>query len=169
MQRVLLFTEVEAIAKRTESTAALQNITRSIDLHIHGIGFSLVNNEIGVAILYLGVTSSGIIWESRKPNKKRYKELTIHESELIEAEYQRYLVHKAVKDVQTYVLDNKFPVCATTFYIYIWSHDPCFLVDQLWHNDACQARGAAFASQLLSSHLGVNEIITVPKSIACEN
>ncbi|XP_030555732.1 vacuolar protein sorting-associated protein 13 [Drosophila novamexicana] len=110
MQRVLLFTEVEAIAKRTESTAALQNITRSIDLHIHGIGFSLVNNEIGVAILYLGVTSSGIIWESRKPNKKRYKELTIHESELIEAEYQRYLVHKAVKDVQTYVLDNKFPI-----------------------------------------------------------
>lgn len=110
MQRVLLVTEVEAVAKRTETTAALQTITRSIDLHIHGIGISVVNNEAALDILYLGITSSGIVWESRKPNKKRFKEMTISDSELIEAEYQRYLVHKSVKEVKTYLLNNKFPV-----------------------------------------------------------
>ncbi|KAH8307603.1 hypothetical protein KR044_004766 [Drosophila immigrans] len=110
MQRVVLITEIEEIAKRTESSAALQTITQSIDLHIHGIGLSVVNNESGLDILYLGVTSSGIVWETRKPNKKRFKEMTIQETELMEAEYQRYLVHKSVNDVKTYKLDNKYPV-----------------------------------------------------------
>ncbi|KAM8714231.1 hypothetical protein ACLKA7_014379 [Drosophila subpalustris] len=110
MQRVLLFTEIKEIAKRTETTAALQSITQSIDLHIHGIGLSVINNESGLDILYLGITSSGIVWESRKPNKKRFKEMTIHDTELMEAEYQRYIVHKSVNDVQSYKLDNKFPI-----------------------------------------------------------
>ncbi|XP_017837309.1 vacuolar protein sorting-associated protein 13 isoform X2 [Drosophila busckii] len=110
LQRVLLFTELESIAKRTGTTAALQKITQSIDLHIHGIGLSVVNNETGLDILYLGVTSSGIIWESRKPNKKRFKELTIYHTELIEAEYQRYLVNKSVNNLQSYKLDNKYPL-----------------------------------------------------------
>ncbi|XP_062132408.1 intermembrane lipid transfer protein Vps13 isoform X1 [Drosophila sulfurigaster albostrigata] len=108
MQRVLLFTELEEIAKRTETSGTLQTITQNIDLHIHGIGISVVNNESGLDILYLGVTSSGIVWESRKPNKKRFKEMTIQDTELMEAEYQRYLVHKSVNDVKTYKLDNKY-------------------------------------------------------------
>ncbi|XP_034653735.1 vacuolar protein sorting-associated protein 13 [Drosophila subobscura] len=110
LQRVLLFTEDESIAKRTESTAALQTITQSIDLRIHGIGLSVINNQTGLDILYLGVTSSGIIWESKKESKKRFKEMTIHDTDLLEAEYQRYLVHKSVNDVQSYRLDNKFPI-----------------------------------------------------------
>lgn len=110
LQRVLLFTENEGIAHRTETTASLQTITQSIDLRIHGIGVSIINNESGLDILYLGITSSGIIWESKKTSKKRFKEVTIHENTLLEAEYQRYLVHKSVNDVQTYTLDNKFPV-----------------------------------------------------------
>ncbi|XP_026840774.1 vacuolar protein sorting-associated protein 13 [Drosophila persimilis] len=110
LQRVLLFTEVESIAKRTETTASLQTITQSIDLRIHGIGLSVINNQTGLDILYLGVTSSGIIWESKKEGKKRFKEMTIHDTDLLEAEYQRYLVHKSVNDVQNYKLDNKFPI-----------------------------------------------------------
>ncbi|KAH8253644.1 hypothetical protein KR032_006328 [Drosophila birchii] len=110
LQRVLLFTENEAIAKRTESTAALQSITQSIDLRIHGIGFSIINNESGLDILYVGITSSGIIWESKKTTKKRFRETTINETAVLEAEYQRYLMHKKVDNVQTYTLDNKFPI-----------------------------------------------------------
>jgi len=41
LQRVLLFTENESIANRTESTASLQSITQSIDLRIHGSGHKL--------------------------------------------------------------------------------------------------------------------------------
>jgi len=110
LQRVLLFTENASIAHRTESTNSLQTITQSIDLSIHGIGLSVINNESGLDILYLGITSSGIIWESKKITKKRFKDFTIAENELLEIEYQKYLVHKSVNDVQTYKLDNKFPV-----------------------------------------------------------
>jgi len=70
----------------------------------------VINNESGLDILYLGITSSGIIWESKKITKKRFKDFTIAENELLEIEYQKYLVHKSVNDVQTYKLDNKFPV-----------------------------------------------------------
>ncbi|XP_017019677.1 intermembrane lipid transfer protein Vps13-like [Drosophila kikkawai] len=110
LQRVLLFTESESIARRTESNAALQSITQSIDLRILGVGFSLINNESGVDILYLGVTSSGIIWESKKTSKKRFKEVTINENALIEAEYTKYLAHKKANEIQTYKLDKKFPI-----------------------------------------------------------
>ncbi|XP_017049520.1 vacuolar protein sorting-associated protein 13 [Drosophila ficusphila] len=110
LQRVLLFTEDQSVANRTETTSSLQSITQSIDLRIHGIGLSVINNETGLDILYLGITSSGIIWESKKLSKKRFKEFTIHDNALIESEYQKYLVHKSVNDVQTYKLDNKFPI-----------------------------------------------------------
>ncbi|XP_030388188.1 vacuolar protein sorting-associated protein 13 [Scaptodrosophila lebanonensis] len=110
LQRVLLFTEIESIAKRTETSAALQVITQSIDLRIHGIGLSVINNETGLDILYLGITSSGIIWEVKKEHKKRFKEMTILDTQLIEAEYQRYLNDTAVNNIQTYKLENKYPI-----------------------------------------------------------
>ncbi|XP_017078120.1 vacuolar protein sorting-associated protein 13 [Drosophila eugracilis] len=110
LQRVLLFTDNDSIASRTETTSSLQSITQSIDLRIHGIGLSVINNETGLDILYLGITSSGIIWESKKVTKKRFKEFTITDNALMEHEFQRYQVHKSVNDVQTYKLDNKFPI-----------------------------------------------------------
>lgn len=59
LQRVILFTECEEIVTKSESSTALQSITQSIEVKIHGIGLSLINNETGVDILYLGITSSG--------------------------------------------------------------------------------------------------------------
>ena len=59
LQRVLLFTECEEIVNISETSTALQSITQSIEVKIHGIGLSLINNETGVDILYLGITSSG--------------------------------------------------------------------------------------------------------------
>lgn len=59
LQRVILFTECEEIVSKSETSTALQSITQSIEVKIHGIGLSLINNETGVDILYLGITSSG--------------------------------------------------------------------------------------------------------------
>lgn len=59
LQRILLFTEEESILNKTESSIALQQITQSIELRIHGFGLSIINNQTGVDILYLGITSSG--------------------------------------------------------------------------------------------------------------
>lgn len=59
-QRILLFTEREEIAFRSETTALLQKITQSVEVKIHGIAVSLINNEANVDVLYLGITSSGM-------------------------------------------------------------------------------------------------------------
>lgn len=174
LQRVLLFTENESIANRTESTASLQSITQSIDLRIHGIGLSVINNETGLDILYLGVTSSGIIWESKKVTKNRFKELTINENALLEIEYQKYLVHKSVNDVQTYKLDNKFPVRKTKkkkkknsafgdFIVY------CLFLDRLRPYDPQEDGGEKLKTQFLSSDLVVPQVVAIPKPAACEN
>lgn len=59
LQRVLLFTEDIDIAKKLEGSATIQKITQSVEVRIHGIGFSLINNIIGTTILYMGIASSG--------------------------------------------------------------------------------------------------------------
>ncbi|XP_058986884.1 intermembrane lipid transfer protein Vps13 [Musca domestica] len=110
LQRVLLFTEYEAIAKKSETTNALTSITQSIEIKIHGIGLSLVNNETGVDILYLGITSSGIVWETRKHAKKRYKQFSLHETERLEAMYQEYLLDKVRNSKKSYSLDGKYEI-----------------------------------------------------------
>lgn len=132
LQRVILFTECEEIVTKSETSNALQSITQSIEVKIHGIGLSLINNETGVDILYLGVTSSGryllhlflfyyynvfidvgVIWEYKKESKKRFKQLSLHDTALMEALYQQYLVEKGVHGVtdKCYMLEGKHQVC----------------------------------------------------------
>ncbi|XP_023292594.2 vacuolar protein sorting-associated protein 13 [Lucilia cuprina] len=112
LQRVILFTECEEIVTKSETSTALQSITQSIEVKIHGIGLSLINNETGVDILYLGITSSGVIWEYKKENKKRFKQLSLHDTALMEALYQEYLVDKGVHGVtdKCYMLEGKHQI-----------------------------------------------------------
>lgn len=56
---MLLFTKDVAIAKKLEGSATIQKITQSVEVRIHGIGFSLINNAINTTILYMGIASSG--------------------------------------------------------------------------------------------------------------
>lgn len=55
MQRVLLFTEDVCIAKDAESVGGLENIDNEINVAIHGVGISLVNNLIRQELLYIGI------------------------------------------------------------------------------------------------------------------
>ncbi|XP_059226468.1 intermembrane lipid transfer protein Vps13 [Stomoxys calcitrans] len=112
LQRVLLFTEYEEIASKSETTNDLQRITQSIEVKIHGIGLSLINNETNIDILYLGITSSGIVWETRKHVKKRFKQFSLHDTEQLEVLYQQYLLDKVVSQhtTKTYMLDGKYQI-----------------------------------------------------------
>ncbi|XP_036331860.1 vacuolar protein sorting-associated protein 13 [Rhagoletis pomonella] len=109
LQRVLLFTEDVAIAKRLEGSATIQKITQSVELRIHGIGFSLINNAIGTTILYMGIASSGVIWEQKK-GSKNFKQMNIHETAELEEQYQQYLVDRSVQQVKKYYLDSKHEI-----------------------------------------------------------
>ncbi|XP_071648864.1 intermembrane lipid transfer protein Vps13 isoform X1 [Temnothorax longispinosus] len=90
-QRVLLFTTNLKIAEDCQLVGDLEVIDQEITLNIHGIGVSLVNNITKSELLYMSITSSGIIWETRKSLGGRWRALNIKEVNAIEEGYQRYI------------------------------------------------------------------------------
>lgn len=105
-QRVLLFSNEESIVREAHSANRLDKVTQEIEVDIRGIGLSLVNNIKQVDIMYIGIASSGVIWEEKK--KSRYfKSMKIQEVQTIEDKYQEYLREKYVGTVsnKTFYLD----------------------------------------------------------------
>ncbi|XP_055946551.1 intermembrane lipid transfer protein Vps13-like isoform X4 [Argiope bruennichi] len=95
MQRVLMFTDDLALATAALEAGELECIEQEITVSLQGVGISLVNNDTKAEIMYMGMTSTGVIWEGRKKKSKRYKPLSVKEVEIIEIAYQRY--HNEVK------------------------------------------------------------------------
>ncbi|XP_055686925.1 intermembrane lipid transfer protein Vps13 isoform X2 [Lutzomyia longipalpis] len=89
VQRVLLFTKSEASANETQSDHRMDKINQEIELNIHGIGLSVVNNIKSCDVIYIGIASSGVIWEEWK--KTRFKQMKIKDNLLVEEKYQEYL------------------------------------------------------------------------------
>ncbi len=77
MQRVLLFTEDPNLCYHlAHSTGEFERIEQEVDISIHGVGISVVNNASPGAseayeLLYVSVTSSEIVWEVRRNGKTR--------------------------------------------------------------------------------------------------
>lgn len=71
MQRVLLFTMNKSIAENVHSAQQFDSIQQEITVSIHGLGMSLVDNNTREEVMYIGLTSSGIIWETAKMHSKR--------------------------------------------------------------------------------------------------
>ncbi|XP_073984515.1 vacuolar protein sorting 13C isoform X2 [Rhodnius prolixus] len=90
-QRVLLFTRVSDIASEAQNVGQHDTVTQKLEISIHGICLSLVNNVLKTEVLHLGVTSTGIKWEAKKLSKKRYKALSARESAAIEQAYNHYV------------------------------------------------------------------------------
>jgi len=88
MQRVLLFTDDVAIVSSAEKACELERIDMEIEVSLQGFGLSLVNNALRKEIAYLGITSSGIIWEQMK--RKRYKALKLKVSQALEEGFQKF-------------------------------------------------------------------------------
>ncbi|CAH1251543.1 VPS13A [Branchiostoma lanceolatum] len=86
LQRVLLFTEDLAVTTRAHE-ADLERVEQEINLHIHGLGMSLVNNETKTEVSYIGITSSGVIWEEKL--RRRWKPLSLKKCNLLEEAYRK--------------------------------------------------------------------------------
>ncbi|CAG9772493.1 unnamed protein product [Ceutorhynchus assimilis] len=110
MQRVLLFTDVRSLA--TSASNVLEIIQQEITVSLQGFGLSLVNNLTRQEIMYIGIASSGIIWETCKLNRKRFKPLAVKESTHIEQAYQHYMVQLQGSDesIGSVLIDNKWEV-----------------------------------------------------------
>lgn len=59
LQRVLLFTEDRSIAEGAQASNVFSQFDQEINVSIHGLGLSLVNNSIRQEIMYIGIASSG--------------------------------------------------------------------------------------------------------------
>ena len=91
-QRVLLFTDDVMLIIQLQSAATVEPIEQSFSLSLHGLGVSLVDNIKRREILYAGITSSGVIWETAKPSKGllRFRPMSIRDNNLLEEVYQQY-------------------------------------------------------------------------------
>lgn len=114
MQRVLLFTTEKSIAEEAQSAKQFELVQQEISMSIHGLGLSLVNNITRQEIMYIGIASSGIIWEACKTSSKRFKQMSEKDSRLIENAYQQYLVRSSMPssstDINRVNIDGKIEV-----------------------------------------------------------
>ncbi|XP_077862759.1 intermembrane lipid transfer protein VPS13A-like [Saccoglossus kowalevskii] len=97
MQRTLMFTEDLLIATVAQQAGELEQADMEILLSLQGIGMSLVNNQTGSEILYMGITSSGIMWEFQK--RRRWKSLTNKQNQILETAFQNLQTQLAVGKV----------------------------------------------------------------------
>lgn len=68
-------------------------VEQNVSILLHGLGVSLVDNVNRREILYAGITSSGIVWETSKKGRNRhiYRPVNMRESGVLEEAYQQYL------------------------------------------------------------------------------
>ncbi|XP_064373577.1 intermembrane lipid transfer protein VPS13C isoform X2 [Dromaius novaehollandiae] len=104
-QRVLLFTDDVALVSKARQAEELEQPDQEINLSIHSLGLSLVNNENKKEISYIGITSSGVVWEL-KPRQK-WKPFSQKQIDLLEQGYQKYLCKS---DPGWHKLDNNTEV-----------------------------------------------------------
>ncbi|XP_062927043.1 intermembrane lipid transfer protein VPS13C isoform X1 [Mobula hypostoma] len=88
-QRVLLFTEDVAIVSKAQQAEDLKQFEKGITVSLHSLGLSLVNNESKQEIAYIGITSSGVVWEMKR--KQRWKPFSQKHINLLERAYQKHL------------------------------------------------------------------------------
>lgn len=113
MQRTLLFTTEPAIAEDAQSAKQFEVADQEITVSIHGLGLSLVNNETLHEIMYMGLASSGVIWETSKNVSKRFKQMNDRDNTIIEAAYQQYLKITQIEGTNVasrMTLENKMEV-----------------------------------------------------------
>ena len=97
LQRVLLFTEDEELARYLQAARETDQVQAEYIIMFHGLGLSLVDGDKGQEILYTRIASSDIMWQACKPGKsKRFKPLSNSENQAIEAAYQHYLNEKTI-------------------------------------------------------------------------
>ncbi|XP_072019770.1 intermembrane lipid transfer protein VPS13A-like [Amphiura filiformis] len=86
-QRKLLFTQDLATATKAQQASELEQPDQEIILSLPGLGLSLVNNINRSEVAYIGIRSSGIIWQNKV--RKRWKDLSGREVHSLEEAWQK--------------------------------------------------------------------------------
>ncbi|CAL8243628.1 unnamed protein product [Lota lota] len=91
-QRVLLFTEDVAVVTKARQAEELEQFEQEVNVSLQNLGFSLVNNASRQEIAYVGITSSGVVWEMKPKN--RWKPFHQKNINLLEKAYQSHVAGK---------------------------------------------------------------------------
>ncbi|KJH40000.1 hypothetical protein DICVIV_14088 [Dictyocaulus viviparus] len=89
-QRFLLFTHDLDIARAAYGSWETDNVNIQIESALQGVGLSIVDNSIGKELLYIGISSSDILWEE-EVRKGRFKPFAVKFMQMLEENYQEYL------------------------------------------------------------------------------
>ncbi|KAI4872968.1 hypothetical protein NFI96_023652 [Prochilodus magdalenae] len=95
-QRVLLFTEDVAVVTKARQAEELEQFQQEVNISLQNLGLSLINNDNRHEIAYVGITSSGVVWEMRPKN--RWKSFNRKNISLLEKAYQNHVNGKAGPD-----------------------------------------------------------------------
>ncbi|XP_036442421.1 vacuolar protein sorting-associated protein 13C isoform X5 [Colossoma macropomum] len=91
-QRVLLFTEDVAVVTKARQAEELEQFQQEVNISLQNLGLSLINNDSRHEIAYVGITSSGVVWEMRPKN--RWKSFNRKNISLLEKAYQNHISGK---------------------------------------------------------------------------
>ncbi|KAM7424819.1 hypothetical protein PAMA_000939 [Pampus argenteus] len=91
-QRVLLFTEDVAVVTKARQAEELEQFQQEVKVSLQNLGLSLVNNANLQEIAYIGITSSGVVWEMKPKN--RWKPFSQKNINLLEKTFQSQLSGK---------------------------------------------------------------------------
>ncbi|XP_037835905.1 vacuolar protein sorting-associated protein 13C isoform X2 [Kryptolebias marmoratus] len=91
-QRVLLFTEDTAVVTKARQSEELEQFEQEVIVSLQNLGLSLINNSSRQEIAYIGITSSGVVWEYKRKN--HWKSFNQKNINLLEKTYQSQLSGK---------------------------------------------------------------------------
>ncbi|XP_075064457.1 intermembrane lipid transfer protein VPS13C isoform X2 [Mixophyes fleayi] len=104
-QRILLFTEDVALVTKARQAEEMEQPDQEINVSIHSLGLSLINNVNKQEISYIGITSSGVIWEMMP--KQKWKPFNQKQILQLEQAYEKFLTAEQCRWTK---IDNNFEV-----------------------------------------------------------
>ncbi|KAE8617181.1 hypothetical protein XENTR_v10009002 [Xenopus tropicalis] len=105
-QRVLLFTEDVAVVTKARQAEEMEQSDQEVTVSLHSLGLSLVNNDSRHEISYIGIISSGVIWEMKRKHKwQPFNQKQIFQ---LEGAYEKYLTNEEQGWVS---VEENFVVC----------------------------------------------------------
>ncbi|XP_069786597.1 intermembrane lipid transfer protein VPS13A isoform X2 [Narcine bancroftii] len=91
LQRIILFTDDEKEYRLAQENEKAEMPEQEIILSLQNLGISLVNNSTKQEVIYIGITSSDIIWECKPKAKLRWKPMSRKQTDQLEKVYKDYV------------------------------------------------------------------------------
>ncbi|CAH2294187.1 vacuolar sorting-associated 13A isoform X1 [Pelobates cultripes] len=110
LQRIVLFTQDESVFQVTLDNEKAELAEQEITISLSNMGISLVNNYTKQEVSYIGISSSDVVWETKK--KSRWRPLSIKQTETLEEIYKEYSESTPTEN-KIVELDPNNQVCLT--------------------------------------------------------